>query len=149
MLALLAIAALSAHPITITGKVINVVDGDTFDILVDSKPIRIRLKDIDTPERKQPYGTVATRRLKELINGRELSLEYTSTDRYGRPLVTLIVDGRNLNEMLVSEGLAWHAVKYSRSKRLIILEHDAREFRRGLWVDPEPIPPWEWRRAKQ
>jgi micrococcal nuclease len=149
MLALLVTAALCADPITITGKVVYVVDGDTFDLLVDSKPIRVRLKSIDTPERKQPFGTVATRRLKELIHGRELSLEYTSTDRYGRPLVTPIVDGVNLNEMLVSEGLAWHAVKYSRSKRLTILEHDAREFRRGLWADPLPIPPWEWRRAKR
>lgn len=64
------------------------------------------------------------------------------------PLGTVYVAGKNVNAAMVEDGFAWQYVQYSRDKRLMILEHDAREFKRGLWADPEPVPPWKWRRRK-
>ena len=66
-------------------------------------------------------------------------------DLYGRTLAeVLLPDGRSLNQELIKAGLAWWFRKYSKDLQLGELERQARVAKRGLWVDPHPVPPWEW-----
>jgi len=145
---MLFVAILAADPQTITGRVVSIADGDSITVLIDGAQVKIRLVGIDAPERKQPFGTRSREHLANLVHEKDVTVETAGTDRYGRTLGTVYVGGKNVNAAMVESGMAWHYVQYSRDKRLMILEHDAREFRRGLWTDLDPVPPWEWRRQK-
>ncbi len=131
------------------GKVVKVVDGDTLTILVVNQQHKIRLSDIDTPERKQPFGTRAKQALSELAFGKQGRVVEVTVDRYGRIVGRVYVDGLDVNAVLVRGGYAWVYRKYSDDARLLELETQAREKNLGLWADPNPIPPWEWRRGRR
>jgi len=129
------------------GKVVSVTDGDTIKVLKDGKQVKIRLASIDCPEMSgQPYGRAAKKFTARLVAGKIVKIWPTDTDRYGRTVAFVFVGDKNLNKELLSAGLAWHYKKYSRDPELVKLEFDARSNRRGLWAEPEPVPPWDWRR---
>ena len=65
----------------IQGKVIRVLDGDTIEVLQDKKPVRIRLANIDAPEKKQAFGRWSTNQLKGLVAALPVTVTYTQTDR--------------------------------------------------------------------
>ena len=65
-------------------KVVKIVDGDSLTLLVNSQQYSIRLSDIDTPERKQPFGTRAKQALSELAFGKQAQVAQVTVDRYGR-----------------------------------------------------------------
>jgi endonuclease YncB( thermonuclease family) len=110
---------------------------------------KIRLSDIDTPERKQPFGTRAKQALSELAFGKHARVAEVTKDRYGRIVGRVYVDGLDVNAVLVRGGYAWVYRKYSQDGELLKLEAQAKEKGLGLWADPNPIPPWEWRRGKR
>lgn len=132
----------------IIGKVIGVTDGDTITILNDKIQYKIRLAEIDTPEKKQPFGTKCKQILSDKVFGKEVKVLWDKEDRYKRIIGTIILNERNINKEMVSEGFAWHYKQYSKSKELEELEQKAREEKRGLWADKNPIPPWEFRKKK-
>lgn len=154
ILAALVILCLSVPTATLAlefaGKVVGVHDGDTISVLHGRKTERIRLNGIDCPEKRQPFGKVAKQYTSALVFGKDVTVTSQGRDRYGRTIgeVTL-PDGPSLNRELVKAGLAWWYRKYSKDSSLGDLEAEARLARRGLWADPHPIPPWEWRKAKQ
>jgi endonuclease YncB( thermonuclease family) len=135
------------------GKVVRIVDGDTL-VLLDSTNTqhRIRLQGIDTPERKQPYGTRAKQQLGALVAGKQVVIEYEKRDRYGRIIGKVMHQGQDAGLALIEAGLAWHYKRYqseqSREDRVAYAdaEDDARAARRGLWADAAPVAPWDWRR---
>ena len=131
------------------GKVVRIVDGDTLVLLVDEKQHKIRLSDIDTPERKQPFGTRAKQALSELAFGKQARVVEVTVDRYGRIVGRVYVNEIDVNRELVSQGYAWVYRKYSNDAELLELETQAMEKGLGLWTDPNPIPPWEWRRGRR
>lgn len=147
---LLAVALwLGAHSgavAAIDGRVVGVVDGDTIDVLVDRQPIRIRLAEIDAPERRQPFGTQSRNALAKITFGREVHVVESSTDRYGRTVGTVFIGARNVNGEMVASGMAWAYRRYVLDVGYLQLELNAREQRVGLWRDPYPIAPWAWRR---
>jgi micrococcal nuclease len=121
----------------------QVKDGDSIVVTYNEE---IRLSHIDAPEWDQPWGDQARERVKELVHKR-VRLKCKGKDRYGRTLAEVILpDGRILNHVLVEEGLAWHYRRYSNDRYYQQLELEARAKKRGLWSDPEPKAPWEWRR---
>jgi micrococcal nuclease len=130
------------------GKVISIKDGDTIEVLFDYKPMPVRLADIDCPENGQPYSRNAKRFTSDACFGRTVRVTSNGRlDRYGRLIATIIVnDTLNLNEVLVKEGYAWHYKKYSRKQYLSDFEEAARQDRKGLWSDENPMAPWEWRK---
>ncbi|RKT89361.1 endonuclease YncB(thermonuclease family) [Rahnella aquatilis] len=130
----------------IKGKVIRVLDGDTIEVLQEKKPIRLRLLNIDAPEKKQPFGTWSTNQLKNLIAGQPVTVTYTQKDRYGRVLGRVVTSsGTEANRYMVQSGAAWVYDKYNSDNSLPALQREAQEQKRGLWADSNPVPPWEWR----
>lgn len=130
------------------GRVVGITDGDTLTLLsARREEIRIRLSDIDTPERRQPYGDRARQSLADLAFGRDARIEVRETDRYGRTVGRVFIGTMDVNAELVRRGSAWVFRRYSNDPALLRLEDDARSARRGLWALPEAqrVPPWEWR----
>lgn len=142
-------SSLSASDLTVA--VIAVLDGDTIEILHNQRPERVRLHGIDCPEKGQAYGNKAKQAASALVFGKEVVLQAYGKDRYGRTIAdVLLLDGTNVNHELVKDGWGWWYRKYAPDDReLERLEQDAREAKKGLWADSEPIPPWEWRKAKR
>ncbi|ECD7530905.1 micrococcal nuclease [Salmonella enterica subsp. enterica serovar Enteritidis] len=133
----------------IQGKVIRVLDGDTIEVLQDKKPVRVRLSNIDAPEKKQAYGSWSTNKLKSLIAGQPVTVMYTKTDRYGRVLGRVYTaNGTESNRLMVQSGAAWVYEIYNTDASLPPLQREAQEQKRGLWADNKPLSPWEWRHIK-
>lgn len=134
----------------IKGKVIKITDGDTFVLLTGSKEqIKIRLHGIDAPEKKQDYGTVSKNYLSNLVFKKDIIIEYKNRDRYGRRIGIAFMEGVNVNEKMLSEGMAWHFKKYDTNSQWSVLESKAKEEKKGLWSQPNPVAPWEWRVRKK
>ena len=132
----------------VTGKVVSVHDGDTLTVLIDRRQVRVRLIDIDAPELRQPFGTRSRQSLSNLCFGKMASLNVRGHDRYNRTLARVSCDGADANAEQVRRGYAWTFVRYAREDSpLFALEKEARTAHRGLWQDPHPIAPWEWRRG--
>ncbi|WP_179374357.1 thermonuclease family protein [Winogradskyella wichelsiae] len=135
----------------ISGKVTAITDGDTFKLLQkDSTLIRVRLANIDCPERKQPFSNRAKQFASDAIFGKNIEIVVLSKDRYGRYIANVIYDkDKNLSKELLKAGYAWHYVKYSNDATLQDIEDTARKDKTGLWNDPKPIAPWLWRSNKK
>jgi micrococcal nuclease len=140
----LIIALLSAP--AFAHQVIGVADGDTLTVLQDRKPVRIRLADIDAPEKHQPFGERAKQALSDLCFGKDAILDVRTTDRYGRVVARVTCAGVDANRALVEHGMAWHYLRYSTDIGLASVQEQAKASKRGLWADPDPVPPWDYRR---
>ena len=134
-----------------SGSVIGVIDGDTIEVLNGHHAERIRLRGIDCPEKGQTYGQKAKQAASALAFGKDVTIQTHGYDKYTRTLGdVLLPDGMNLNQELVKQGWCWWYRKYApRDTVLEGLEHEARAGRKGLWADPQPVPPWEWRMRKE
>lgn len=159
MKAVFLLALAFAFPVsawTLEGRIVGVSDGDTVTVLdVANTQHKIRLAGIDAPERAQPFGNRSKQSLSDLAFNRHATVEATKKDRYGRTVGKVIVDGQDVNLQQVVRGMAWFYREYQReqsaSDRLSYSEAEdqAKQARRGLWSDPEPVPPWEHRRLKR
>ena len=132
-----------------TGPVTGVSDGDTFYMVIDGERVRLRLAQIDAPEKAQPFGRRAEQSLRDLIGKRQITVTWTQADQYGRPVVQAEADGLNINAEQVRRGFAWAWPRYATDPRLFDLQAEARAERRGLWADPNPVEPWVWRQIQK
>lgn len=140
-------ALAAAEPAEFRGRVVGVADGDTITVLVDRAPVRIRLWGIDAPEARQPHGRRARQFTAALAMGQTVAVRVKDRDRYGRQVaVVVLADGRVLNREIVRAGYAWWSRRYApEDLELERAESAARRQRAGLWQDPNPIPPWQFR----
>ena len=140
-------AALCTWAATISGTVTRVSDGDTVWV-TDSQRYRhkIRLLDIDAPESSQTFGAESTARLKALVFGKIVSVEYSERDQYGRVLGTIWLDGKDINLQMVREGMAWR-YHYSKNEKYAAAQSVARTARAGLWASQKAQDPWAFRKA--
>lgn len=130
------------------GKVIKVKDGDTIVILDESNTqITVRFANIDCPEKGQPFSKVATQFVSAEIFGKYVNVVDTSFDKYGRTLGYVIYDNKNMSIELLKKGLAWHYQYFSDNVYLQSLEDDAKFNKLGLWLDDNPINPYNWRKG--
>ncbi|NTU58910.1 MAG: nuclease [Chlorobiaceae bacterium] len=118
-------------------------------MLIEGHTEKIRLYGIDCPEKNQPFGQRAKQLASNLVFGKDVNLDRVGIDRYGRTIGRVYIEGKSLNEELIRAGLAWHYKQYSSDSNLAVLEREARLQKKGLWVDPQPLPPWEFRKAKR
>jgi endonuclease YncB( thermonuclease family) len=129
------------------GKVVGVADGDTLTVLHNGKPQHVSLNGIDCPEKAQPFGLRAKNFTSGLAFGQMVTIKPTARDKQGRTFADVVLpDGRLLQYELIKAGLAWWYSRREVDQRLRDLQEEARLAKRGLWVDPNPIPPWDWRR---
>ena len=136
------------------GLVSRVKDGDTLAVrIVGGEETAVRLYGIDAPEKRQPFGPEAWDHLVVLASGKEVVLERVSVDRYGRLVAIVEVGGERLQSAMVAAGWAWVYGDYCRDgpycRELTRLEGEARAAGRGLWAQPEPTPPWEYRKLSK
>ena len=133
---------------SLTGKVIGVKDGDTV-VVLDSlnNQITLRLAEVDTPEKSQPFGTKAKQFTSDQIYLKTIKYVVTDTDRYGRSIAMIYYDTDNkyLSAEIIKAGMGWHYKRYSTSKELATFEDNAKKNKIGLWIDNNPIEPWVWR----
>jgi len=135
---------------SINGKVIKIVDGDTFDILTsNNSTIRIRMNGIDCPERKQDYYQVCKDALGDYIFGKEVSLITYGTDRYKRTIAAVYIGTENINLKMIANGYAWHYKKYSSDAKMAQAEEEAKLQKNGLWAMINPVAPWDFRTKKK
>jgi micrococcal nuclease len=143
--------ACSAFAADFSGQVVSILDGDTIEVLHNGKAQRIRLQGIDCPEKGQPFGNNAKQATSDLVFAMQVTVEIHGQDKYKRTLGdVLVADGTNANQKLVKDGWCWWYRKYAPDDTVLKgLENEARDARKGLWVDSNPIPPWEWRKLKK
>lgn len=140
----------SVCAVQIQGLVIRVLDGDTLEILQARHPVRIRLVNIDAPEKKQPFGRWSINQLKSLVANTPVTVTYTQTDRYGRILGRVYTeDGMEVNRWLVQHGAAWVYPDFNTDYTLPAYQREAGTMKRGLWADKKPVPPWLWRKENK
>ncbi len=145
LIAVLVLAPYAARA-DFVGRVVKVSDGDTLTVLVEAKQIKVRLDGIDAPERKQPFGQRSLESLAELCAAKTARVVDKGRDRYGRTVGWIVCDGVEANSEQVRRGMAWVFVRYSaRNSPLYGLQREAQGTRRGLWLDPQPVAPWDWR----
>jgi endonuclease YncB( thermonuclease family) len=133
-----------------SGKVVRVIDGDTYDILIGGEQVRVRMEGIDAPERGMDFYRVAKNRLGELCMDKVIRLSIKEKDRYGRTIAKgYLPDGRELGEEMVKAGLAWHFKKYSDDPKLKAAEEQARAAAIGIWSLTDPVAPWDHRSQKR
>lgn len=128
------------------GYVAAISDGDTFYIELDGKRTRVRIAQIDAPESGQAFGRRSEQSLRELIWKQTVTVTWNSIDRYGRPVVSVSYNGVDIGAEQVRRGMAWVYRQYARDPSLLVFEQEAKSARRGLWADPTPIPPWQYRK---
>lgn len=132
----------------IAGKVVSISDGDTLTLLSEKTHIKVRLGEIDAPEKAQPYGQKSRQSLADICFGKSDHLTAQALDRYKRTVARVECEGVDANTEQIRRGMAWVYVQYAKDHNLAVLESEARSAKRGLWESPGPMPPWEWR-AKQ
>ena len=151
---LVLLLSLPVHTWAWSGEVVGITDGDTITVLNSKtlKDVRIRLYGIDTPEKGQAFGKKAKQFTSKMVFRKVVEVHRMDTDRYGRTVALVSVDKQLLNKELVKAGLAWVYDRYCsepicESWRNFQLR--AKMDKPGLWADPDPIPPWEFRRKKR
>lgn len=151
-----ALLAPSVQAGLISGHVVHVADGDTITVL-DAGIVqhKVRLAGIDAPEKAQAYGQRSRKSLEELVAGQTVIVETTKKDRYGRLVGKVLVNGRDINIEQIQRGMAWFYRHYEKEQsvsdqqRYDRAEVEAKDYRRGLWADKNPTPPWDFRQTKR
>ncbi len=130
------------------GKVVRIVDGDTYDLLVDgNQTIRIRMEGIDAPEKGMPFYKVSKNYLGQLCFGKQVKFKSSGKDIHDRNLgFTYLEDGTELCHEMIKAGLVWYYKKYNLDEDLANLEIEARIAKIGIWENDNPMPPWENRK---
>ncbi len=129
--------------------VIGISDGDTLRARCGdaggARIVVVRLAEIDAPEHGQAFGRQSRRGLAALCMRQPARIRTTAVDRYGRSVAHVACRGVDAGAEQVRTGMAWVFDRYATTSSLYALEADARRERRGLWADPSPMPPWQWR----
>ena len=148
---LLAISLFTLSAAEIRGKVVAITDGDTIKVLddLDKGVLKIRLNKIDAPEKNQAFGQKSKQYLSNLVFGKQVIIRFKEIDRYGRILGLIYIDGVEVNLQMVKAGMAWHYAYYDKTPAYIEAEKKARASKVGLWIDPEPISPYEFRKSRK
>jgi len=140
--------AFTASAFEFTGKVVSVADGDTITVLYGKKEYKIRFQHIDCPESSQAFGTKAKQVLSNKVFGKTVTVRWTEKDRYMRILGDVYIGKRRINAEMVNEGMAWHYKFFSKDATVAAAEVKARAAKLGIWSQPNPVPPWDFRKGK-
>ncbi|MCP4700856.1 MAG: nuclease [Gammaproteobacteria bacterium] len=131
------------------GRAQKIIDGDSVDVLTkDRQIITVRLSQIDAPEREQAFGKESGRSLSDLLIDKELRIIEENVDNYKRIVGRVYAGELDAGAEQIKRGMAWVYTQYTNDPKLNELEKQARAAKRGLWSEPNPVPPWKYRRAE-
>lgn len=146
----------SAYAEILSGRVIGVADGDTITVLDSTNTKhKIRLNGIDAPEKSQAFGNISKKSLSDIVFNKQINVEWHKYDRYGRKVGKIYVDNEDVCLEQIRRGLVWFNIKYKgelvqRDRITYVQAHQEAERNKiGLWVDKNPIPPWEFRKQQR
>lgn len=140
---------------TLRGKIVGVTDGDTVTLRTDWDTYQVRVAGIDAPEKRQPFGSVSKKALSDCAFGQTVEVDTHKKDRYGRLIGKINSNGADCGLRQIQLGLAWHYKAYAKEQpapdreSYSQAELVAREQRLGLWRDPNPTPPWDFRKESK
>jgi len=147
--------SLGAFCAELQGKVTAIADGDTLSVLDNLQVLhRVRVSGIDAPERRQPHSDKAKAHLSQLLYGKSVEVHWTKRDQHGRIIGLVLVDGTDAGLAQIRAGYAWFFHRYERElsvenrERYAAAELEARRQKRGLWAEPGPVKPWDFRASK-
>ena len=136
-------------------RVVSVTDGDTVKVLDEQHhQHKVRLQGIDAPEKAQPFGQRSRASLAAMVLQKDVWVDTHKHDRYGREVGRLLLDDVDVDLEQVRRGMAWHYKAYAREQTpeqrqsYAASEEQAREAQRGLWADPHPVAPWDFRHRR-
>lgn len=129
------------------GKVVSVADGDTLTVLSGKTQYKVRLSQIDAPEKNQPWGNRSRQSLIAFAAGKDVFVEVSGKDRYGRIIGSVLVNGVCAGEYQIKNGMAWVYDQFVTDYSIYDIQSLARTKRVGLWSEPEPVAPWLWRKS--
>jgi endonuclease YncB( thermonuclease family) len=163
--ALLCCIASGVQAETFTAKVLAVMDGDTLLILREGgseaagyppaaplrglrngRPQKLRMANIDAPEKAQAFGKQSCASLLEMVGRKQVRIDTRAVDQYGRVIGLISIEGRSINQEQVRRGMAWEYSNHHSDKTYIALQNEARQAKRGLWAQTAPQAPWQWRK---
>ncbi len=140
------------HSAVLAGRVVGITDGDTLTLLdANNRQHTIRLAEIDTPERGQPYANKARQALSALVFQKQVSVRVVDVDKYDREVGRIYVGDTDVSAELIRQGAAWAYRDYLRDESLLAIEAEAKAAKRGIWglSESQQVPPWEWRRLNR
>ena len=150
------VVSLTIQAATLVGTVVGISDGDTIKVLDSNKTLhKIRLMGIDSPEKKQNFGSASKQALSNYIYQKKVIVEYQKKDRYQRILGKVILDKRDICLAMISDGMAWHYKDYEKEQTKTDrdlyrqAEQKAQKEKIGLWKDANAIQPSDFRRARR
>ena len=129
-----------AHAVKAT--CVKVIDGDTIVVKCDKRQMTVELDGVDAPELGQPWGKEVRNFVREMVEGRALEVRIIEAGD-GSGTARVLVAGQDLSRLLAERGLAW-AIP---GGELQDLTEKAKSAPCGLWLDAQPVPPWEFREA--
>lgn len=138
------------RPREFKGTVVKVIDGDSIVVKSSDKEEEIRLSDIDAPEKDQMYGKWAKEYVTMFTRSRQVTIRHKGQHAPGGAIIADVIleDGSSLNEMMLSEGVAWYDSQHFNNDKLRALEEKAQKSRKGLWRQSDAEPPWIWRKKQ-
>jgi endonuclease YncB( thermonuclease family) len=146
LMLLFSTSSTGAVPQVIAGTVVGVQDGDTITVLTfNYQEVRVRLAQIDAPEKRQAFGEVSKQALAKRLMRQSIKVEVETTDKYGRTAGKVLLNGLDINREQVEKGLAWVYTQYARDQDYFAAQERAQRSKWGLWQDKNPIPPWLYR----
>jgi len=153
LFALLCVSALDAPAADLAGRVVSVADGDTITVQTpDRVRHRIRLDGIDAPERIQPYSQISRKNLVAMVDGQQVRVTSSKTDRFGRMVgIVRTEQYRDVGLEQIKAGLAWHFKRYEHEQTpenrasYAAAEAIAKAAGHGLWREAAPTAPWQFR----
>jgi endonuclease YncB( thermonuclease family) len=136
---------------TLTGRVVDIADGDTLTLLVGRQPYKIQIAAIDAPERYQTWGDQSRTNLSRLTLNRTAVVNCSRLERWDHQSCQVTVNGIDIGLQQIREGMAWwvrqdaHAQSAEDQSAYESAELMAKMRRLGLWGATNPVPPWTFR----
>lgn len=149
LIGIASIVSAQARPAsTYTAYVVRIIDGDTIHVRdITGEAHRIRLAMIDAPEREQPFGTEATKKISELLRQGTVRLKVKCIDKYNREVAFVYCEGKDVSAEMLKEGMALHYhMNFDKCEMYDKFEAAAKHCRQGLWSQEKIEKPWNFRR---
>jgi endonuclease YncB( thermonuclease family) len=146
-------SVLSIRANTLYGRVVEVQDGMTMTVENTGRRVKVALKLAAPPDKGQPFADVAQQHLQGMVLGRQVAVEYTGLGADALLLGRVFCDNRDVGLQMIRDGVAWFDKSYeaelNEAERRVYADSEqaARNEHRGIWQDPAPVAPWEWRKT--